>query len=233
VADELPPAEYLYCPQCKCLHVDLWPEKRKAHTEHTCERCGHSFTSERPCVGANLPYIKKADSSPYKCGMCHATYRARGSIDEGEIPVRNVCICEVTATCDTCGAGFVVQRDVFDDREDPFYRCRGCAKGLVDPIVLPVRRTGPPDLHDIDEHIDYYNKRDKRRLHCEACQKNHVAAKSVIEKTWVQGYLFGCPGCGAYELVLTVPAPEPVAEVKKPSVHWRRRTRRPAGVGEE
>jgi hypothetical protein len=231
VADEIPCGEHAYCPNCRCLHVDLDPWSRSnPHTKHTCERCDHTFETEKPVIGLNLPYTPRDKRTPYECWLCHAKYRARGSIDEGEIPVRNVCVCEVTATCDTCGAGFVVQRDVFDDREDPHYRCRACARGVVDPVLAPVARTGPPKLHDIDEHIDYYNKRDKRRLLCEACRKNHVAAKSVIEKNY-QGYLFGCPGCGAYELVLTTPSPE--VEVKKPSVHWRRRTRRVAATGDE
>ena len=231
MADEIPGGEHVYCPNCRCLHVDLDPwSRRNPHTKHTCERCDHTFETEKPVIGLNLPYTPTDKRTPYECWLCHAKYRARGSIDEGEIPVRNVCVCEVTATCDTCGAGFVVQRDVFDDREDPHYRCRACANGVIDPVLAPVAHTGPPKLHDIDEHIDYYNKRDKRRLLCETCQKNHVAARSVVEKNY-QGYLFGCPGCGTYELVLATPAPK--VEVKKPSVHWRRCTRRAAATGDE
>lgn len=236
MSDEAPIiGEHIYCPKCRCLHVDLGEWSKKNHPVHLCERCGEEFDTGRKSVGINLPYIKEADRSPHKCGICHATYRTRGSLEEGEIPVRNVCVCEVTAKCDTCGAGFVVQRDLFDEQENPKYRCRGCAKGLIDKVLAPVARTGPPDLHDIDEHLEYYIKRDKRRLLCESCEKVHGATKSAIDKNVTQGYLFGCPYCGATELVLAIPAPEPVVVPKKVSVHWRRRTRRPVAevdVGE-
>lgn len=224
------PGEYIYCPKCGTLHVDLGEWAKRPHHEHLCEKCGHVFDLGHYSFGINLPHIRHEDRTPYKCWLCHASYRTRGSLDEGEVPVRNVCVCELTATCDTCGAGFVVQRDVFDDREDPHYRCRACAKGLVDPVLAPVARTGPADLHDFDEHIEYYLKRDKGRFRCEACSKNHAAAKSVVKKDR-QGYLFGCPGCGATELVSIAPVEQPV-DHKKPSVHWRRRVRRPSTGGE-
>lgn len=228
------PHEYLYCPECKCLHVDLQEWAHKRHHKHLCERCGHIFDEVHHSFGINLPRVPLSERVPHRCGVCHAVYRTRGSIDEGEVPVRNVCVCEVTAKCDTCGAGFVVQRDVHDDRENPLYRCRACARGLVDPIVPPVARTGPVDLHDIDEHIEFFLKKDKRRLHCEACSKTHVAARSTIQKTWVQGYLFGCPTCGDTELVLAVAVETPEVPTKKPSIHWRRRVRRiPSTEGSE
>lgn len=217
-------SEFIYCPECRCLHVDYGVDAKTPHSEHTCERCKHVFKLDHESSGLNIPWVKENERSPYKCWLCHATYRARGSIEEGETPVRNVCVCEVTSMCDTCGAGFVVQRDVFDDNEEPKYRCRACATGVVDPVLMPKARTGPVDMHDIDEHLNYYNTRDKRKLLCVECRKGNTAAKSTIEKT-NQGYLFGCPNCGAYEL-LSTKQPATPAGSKKPSVHWRR-VRRP------
>lgn len=226
---ETVPREIIYCPKCHCLHVDLHEWAHRPHMEHLCERCGETFQLDHYSFGVNLPPTPLEDRVPHKCWLCQTLYRTRGSIEEGQTPVRNVCVCETTKTCSVCGHGFVVQRDLFDEAEEPTYRCRGCAQGVIDPVMAPVARTGRADLADLDEHFEYFVKRDKRRFLCEGCRKNHVASKSTVEKT-PTGYLFGCPGCGDNELVLTIPVTEPVTEVKKPSVHWRRRTRRPAST---
>ena len=227
------PRELVYCPHCKALHVDLHEWARRPHHEHLCETCGKLFDLGRYVFGINLDTIPPDLRTPHQCHLCHARYRVRGSIDEGEVPVRNVCVCEVTATCGTCGHGFVVQRDLHDDREDPVYRCRACASGLVDVVVPPVARTGPRDLHDVGEHLDYYLRREKRRFRCEACVKGHVGSRSHVEKSVTQGYLFGCPTCGATELVLAAPAEAAPAPDKKIPVQWRRRTRGAPKAGED
>lgn len=222
--------EILYCPNCGHLHVDIGEWAVRPHHNHLCALCERVWDEGHYSFGVNLSEVPPEQRVPHGCYRCRATYRVRGNLDDGEVPLRSVCVCEVTASCDTCGHGFVVQRKLHDEDEEPSYQCRACATGLTDAVVRPVRRTGPDDLHDIDEHIAYYIKKDKRRLRCESCSKQHIASNSAVEKTR-QGYLFGCPDCGETELVLAKPPTETV-EYKKPSVHWKRRTR-PAPAGEE